>query len=47
VARVAPRCPREGARWVPELGEPAEGELGDDCPAAAAGARAPASRQFG
>jgi hypothetical protein len=21
VARLAPRCPREGARWVPMLGE--------------------------
>jgi hypothetical protein len=25
VALVAPRCHREGARWVPGLGEPAEG----------------------
>jgi hypothetical protein len=25
VALVAPRCPREGAGWVPRLGEPAEG----------------------
>jgi hypothetical protein len=24
VALVAPRCPREGARWVAGLGEPAE-----------------------
>jgi hypothetical protein len=24
-ARVASMCPREGARWVPELGEPSEG----------------------
>jgi hypothetical protein len=24
VALVAPRCPREGARWVTRLGEPAE-----------------------
>jgi hypothetical protein len=25
VARVASMCPREGARWVPGLGESAEG----------------------
>jgi hypothetical protein len=25
VARVASMCPREGARWVPGLGEPMEG----------------------
>jgi hypothetical protein len=24
VARLGPRCPREGARWVPGLGEHAE-----------------------
>jgi hypothetical protein len=24
VARLAPRCPREGARWVPGLGEQVE-----------------------
>jgi hypothetical protein len=40
-------CPREGARWVPGLENRRRGEPSDDCPAAAAGARAPASRLFG
>jgi hypothetical protein len=46
-ARVASMCPREGARWVLGLENRRRSEPGDDCPAAAAGARAPASRPFG
>jgi hypothetical protein len=34
-------------RWSPGLENRRRGELGDDCPAAAAGTRAPASRQVG
>jgi hypothetical protein len=45
-AQVVSMWPREGATWVPGLGEPAEERVRHDCPAAAAGTHAPASKPF-
>jgi hypothetical protein len=46
-AQVASMCPRGDARRVPGLENRRRSEPGDGCLAAAAGARAPASRLLG